>query len=69
MDLCENFTISGIDIPVKTRIQDIYLGKETEKIICLDNSCVFNNKSYSNLTGICQCDISPNSFDYLLSNE
>ena len=69
MDLCENFTISGIDIPVKTRIKDIYLGKETEKIICLDNSCIFNNKSYSNLTGICQCDISPNSFDYLLFNE
>ena len=67
MDICNNFTISGIDLPLKTRINEIYLGQDTEKIICTDDSCIFNNKSLLNFTGMCQCKINSNSIDYLLT--
>ena len=66
-DLCSNFEIYGIDIPINTRIKEIYLGEEKEKVICTDDSCIFNNKSINNFTGICQCNINKNSIEYLLS--
>ena len=66
-EICNNFTISGIDLPLKTRIDEIYLGKEREEIICTDYSCTFNSKSLSNFTGSCKCGVNSNSLDYLLN--
>ena len=68
IDICSNFTITGIDMPINLRIENIYLGLETEEIICTDHSCIFNNKSLSNFTGVCQCKINSDSLDYLLNN-
>ena len=66
-EICNNFTISGIDLPLKTRIDEIYLGKEKEGIICTDYSCTFNSKSLTNFTGLCKCGVNSNSIDYLLT--
>ena len=66
-EICNNFTISGIDLPLKTRIDEIYLGKEREGIICTDYSCTFNNKWLTNFTGLCKCGVNSNSIDYLLN--
>ena len=67
-NICINFTIAGIDMPINLRLEKIFLGLETEKIICTDNSCIYNNKTLSNFTGVCQCKINSNSLEYLLND-
>ena len=66
-DLCSSFEIYGIDIPINIRIKEIYLGNEKRKVICKDDSCIFNNKFINNFTGLCQCFINSNSIEYLLN--
>ena len=68
-DSCKGFDISGIDLPLNLRIEEIFFGKEAKKIICKDNSCIINNKSLTYFIGTCQCPIRLNSLNFILSND
>ena len=68
-DLCSNFDIYGIDIPLKLRIQEIYLGEEKEKIICKDESCTLKNKTLLDFIGICQCEMITNSIENIYNED
>ena len=67
-DICKNFTIENIDIPIKERRQIIFLGYKEKKLICNDIDCNIEEYYLSNFTGICKCKINTN-FNYLFSNE
>ena len=67
-DICTNFTIRGIDIPLKERKEIIFLGHKEKEIICNDINCNIEKYYLSNFTGICKCKIL-NNFDYILSDD
>ena len=67
-DICKNYTIKEIDIPINERRLLIFLGYKEKEIICNDINCNIENYYLTNLTSICKCKISINSYDYLLSN-
>ena len=67
-NICKNFTVREIDIPIKERKEIIYLKLKEKELICNDINCTIENYYMSNLTGICKCKIST-SFDYLLNYE
>lgn len=67
-DICKNFTIEEIDIPIKERRQIIFLGYKEKDIICNDIDCLIEEYNLSNYIGYCKCKIS-NNFNYLMSNE
>ena len=67
-DICKNFTIKEIDIPLKERRQIIFLGHKKKEIICNDLNCNIEYYYLSNFTSICKCKIS-NDFNYLISND
>ena len=65
-NICKNFTIEKIDIPIKERRQIMYLKLKEKELICNDINCFIDNYFISNLTGICRCKISTN-FNYLFN--
>ena len=65
-NICKNFTIEEIDIPIKERRQIMYLKLKEKELICNDINCFIDNYFISNLTGICRCKISTN-FNYLFN--
>ena len=67
-NICKNFTIASIDIPLKERKQIIYLGIKDKEIICNDINCDIEKYFLSNLTSICNCKIS-DDFNYLLLSD
>ena len=67
-NICKNFTIEEIDIPIKERRQIIFLGYKEKQIICNDIYCNIKKYYLSNFTGVCNCKIS-NNFNYLISND
>ena len=67
-NICKNFTIYGIDIPIKERRKLIFLGYKEKEIVCNDINCDIEEKYFYNFTGICKCKISTN-FSYLISIE
>ena len=62
-DICSNFTVSGIDIPVNSRKDIFYLGENKNEIICGNANCQIikegTNKK-NELEGECKCDINLN---------
>ena len=42
-DICSNFTVSGIDIPVNIRKNIFYLGEDKNKNICGNKDCKLIN--------------------------
>ena len=56
-DLCKNFTIQNIDIPIKERREILFLGNIAKEIICNDINCDIESVSINNLTGECNCKI------------
>ena len=67
-NICKNFTIEEIDIPIKERREIIFLGYKEKEIICNDIDCNIEKYYLSNFTGDCICKIS-NNFNYLISND
>ena len=64
-NLCKNFTIREIDIPIKERKQLIYLGNKEKELICNDINCNVESFYLNNLTGVCNCKIQ-NNYTYLI---
>ena len=62
-DICSNFTVSGIDIPVNKRKDVFYLGDEKNEIICGSPNCKIVNDKYdlNKLVGECKCDVNLNN--------
>ena len=58
-DICSNFTVSGIDIPLNSRKDIFYLGDNKSEIICGDANCqiIKDNYNTNQLEGECKCDI------------
>ena len=67
-NICKNFTIEEIDIPIRERKEMIYLGNKEKEMVCNDINCDIESFFISNLTGVCNCQIS-NHFNNLLLNE
>ena len=63
-NICKNFTIWEIDIPIKERKQLIYLGNKEKELICNDINCNIESFYLKNLSGVCNCKIL-NNFTYL----
>ena len=61
-DICSNFTISGIDIPLDSRKNLFYLGDNKNDIICGNSKCdiIKDNYNSNNLEGECKCKINLN---------
>ena len=49
-DLCKNFTIQNIDIPIKERREILFLGNIAKEIICNDINCDAKNLFIPNTT-------------------
>ena len=58
-DICSNFTVSGIDIPLDSRKNIFYLGENKSEIICGNSNCeiIKDNYNTNQLEGECKCDI------------
>ena len=67
-DICINFNIRKIDIPINDRRKLFYLGKNKKEILCNDINCDIKNIIISNTTSYCECKIQT-EFNYLFSNE
>ena len=68
-NICKNFTIEGIDVPIKERKLIIFLGNKEKELVCNDINC---NKEYfylQNLTGVCNCKISENIDNLFLNDD
>ena len=66
-NICQNFTISKIDLPIKDRINNLYMGEYRNEIICTDKICNIEYYEISNFSGICNCQIN-SELNYLNSN-
>ena len=67
-DLCHNFNIKKIDIPINERRNILYLGNYAKEILCNDINCDIKNIIFSNTTSFCDCGIKY-EFNYLFSDE
>ena len=65
-NICHNFTVQGIDMPNKYRLNKLYLGNDSEEIICTSDKCKMRKLFIDNLTGLCECDINE-EVNYLLN--
>ena len=71
-DLCSNFTVSGIDIPVNNRKDIFYLGDNKNEIICGSQDCQIikeDTNKFNELEGECKCDINLNLNDINLNDK
>ena len=67
-DICNNFNLEKIDIPLNERRKLFYLGKNKKEILCNDINCDAKNLFIPNTTSFCECRIKT-GFDYLFSPE
>ena len=65
-DICYNFNIKKIDMPLNERRKLFYLGKESKQILCPDINCEIKNIFISNATSFCDCGINTD-FNYLFT--
>ena len=68
IDICKNVTPNGIDIPLKKRLNYLYLHKYLEQVLCITENCTMEEYSMENLTIVCKCRIG-NTFEELLNSE
>ena len=54
-DICQNFTLQSIDVPLKERREIFFLGNDAKELICHDIDCNVDSIEMNNLTGICSC--------------
>ena len=65
-NICYNFTIQGIDLPYKYRLNKLYLGDIVSEVICTYDKCKVNSLFINNFTGNCECNINE-EISYLLN--
>ena len=68
-DICKNFTIENIDLPIQERRKIFFLGHLEKEIICNDINCEVESISMDNSTGICRCQIETNFDNLFLENQ
>ena len=70
-DICSNFTLSGIDIPINSRKDIFYLGENKSEIICGNSNCqiIDNYNNNNELEGECKCDINLDLINMNSNNE
>jgi hypothetical protein len=66
-DICYNFNIKKIDIPLNERRKLFYLGNESMEILCSNINCEIKNIFVSNATSFCDCGINTD-FNYLFTS-
>ena len=59
-DICKNFTIQNIDIPLKERRQILFLGHKAKEIICNDINCDIESAYFNIFIGECNCRVNYN---------
>ena len=62
-DICSNFTVSGIDIPVKIRKNIFYLGEDKNRNICGNEECKLINDISKTNEAECTCNVNLNNND------
>ena len=62
-DICSNFTVSGIDIPVNIRKNIFYLGEDKNKNLCGNKDCKLINDISNTNEAQCSCSINLNIND------
>ena len=62
-DICSNFTVSGIDIPINIRKKIFYLGEDKNKNICGNKDCKLINDLSNTNEAECACNINLNIND------
>jgi hypothetical protein len=67
-DVCQNFTISKIDLTVPDRINYLYIGDFANEMICTDKNCEIEINEISDFFGVCNCRIN-SDYNYLLSDD
>ena len=68
-DLCKNFTIQNIDIPLKERRQILFLGNIQKEIICNNINCDIESISMKKFIGECNCKIETLFNNLITKNE
>ena len=68
-DICTNFAIETIDLPIKERRELFYLGSLNNKIICNDINCKVESININKLTGNCNCKIQTDFNNLFLDQE
>ena len=67
-DICKNVTFFGIDLPLKKRLNYLYLHNYTELILCNAENCTLAEYEYENYTITCKCKFG-NKFEEILNGE
>ena len=68
-DLCKNFTIQNIDIPLKERRQILFLGNIQKEITCNNINCDIESISMKKFIGECNCKIETLFNNLITKNE
>ena len=67
-NICQNFTISKIDLSIPDRINNLYIGDFSNDIICTDKNCEIKSYTINNFHGLCICPINSDLNILNLSN-
>ena len=67
-DICQNFNLKNIDIPLNERRKLFYLGDNSKEILCNNINCDIKNIFLSNTTSFCDCKVDTD-FNYLFTIE
>ena len=67
-DICQNFNLKNIDIPLNERRKLFYLGDNSKEILCNNINCDIKNIFLSNTTSFCDCRVDTD-FNYLFTIE
>ena len=67
-DICNNFNLKNIDIPLRERRSLLYLGNMEKEILCNDINCDVKYIILANTTSFCDCGINTD-LEFLLSSE
>jgi predicted nucleic acid-binding Zn finger protein len=67
-DICKNVTFFGIDLPLRKRLNYLYLHNYTEQILCNAENCTLVEYEYENFTVTCKCKFG-NDFKEIFTGE
>ena len=68
-DICKNFTIQNIDMPMKERRKILFLGYIAKEIICNDINCDIESINFSYFIGKCNCRVKYNKNNLFIKKE
>ena len=73
-NICNNFTISKIDLSIPDRLNYLYVGDYTNEIVCTDKNCDLDSYQIKDFSGNCKCRINSdvsmtNNYKNILNSE